>query len=164
MGLYWLDASFFIHASKSLYAFDINESFWNWLDGQISEGRVAAPRRVYDEVTAHLGHQDTLAEWVRQRKNRGLRIEPDRKVQGVVRDITDYVFSGRWPVEEVWDFCRGADGLVIAHAKVDGGYVVTHESQKQPLAKKVRIPDVCHNFGVDCYDVPGFIRAMKAKL
>jgi hypothetical protein len=164
MTRFWLDASFFIHASRNLYAFDINESFWAWLDDRILEGVVVSPKRVYEEVTANLKHQDALARWVKSRKRNGLCIPPDAAVQRVAKDVSDYIFSGRYPIEEAWDFSRGADAWVISHAKADGGHVVTCESQQHPEANKVRIPDVCHNFKVECYDIIGAMRVMKARI
>jgi Domain of unknown function (DUF4411) len=46
----------------------------------------------------------------------------------------------------------GADPWLIAHANNTKGVVVSHESNRHPNAKKVRIPDVCAALGVSCID------------
>jgi len=46
----------------------------------------------------------------------------------------------------------------------DGGTVVSQETDKQPLANRVRIPDVCEEFGVPCKKVWEMLRDLKVKL
>jgi len=64
---------------------------------------------------------------------------------------------------EAWDFSKGADPWVIAHALEDHGIVVTKESDARPTAKKARIPDVCDHFGVKCVDTLTMLKLHKAK-
>jgi hypothetical protein len=44
------------------------------------------------------------------------------------------------------------------------GIVVSQESQKHPGAKKARIPDVCHHFGVKCIKVMDMLIEQDAEL
>jgi hypothetical protein len=79
-----------------------------------------------------------------------------------VGKIEDYVFE-KYVKVETWEFSKGADPWLIAHALDDGGVVVTKESELRPEAQKVRIPDVCHQFNVRCVDTLGVLKELKAK-
>jgi hypothetical protein len=158
---YWLDASVLIEAHLRTYPIGIANSFWAWLGGQVQNGNVVCPRRVYKEV-AETEHQDELAQWVKHRKGKGLCISPSRLVQTRVKEITAYVFT-KYKNVEAWDFSKGADPWVIAHALEDHGIVVTKESFTRPDAQKARIPDVCDCFNVKCIDTLEMLKQLKAK-
>jgi hypothetical protein len=138
------------------------ESFWHWVADQIQAGQIVCPKRVYTEVAENEDHQDALAKWVKNRKDRGLCIMPSRRVQSLVGQIESFVFSS-YSGPEAYDFSKGGDPWVIAHAWSDAGTVVTKESVRHPQAKKVRIPDVCEHFGVSCIDTLEMLKRLKAK-
>jgi hypothetical protein len=158
---YWLDASVLIEAHLRTYPIGIANSFWVWLDGGIQQGDIVCPRRVYREV-AESEHQDELAQWMRHRKSKGLCVAPSRHVQTRVKEVEEYVFL-KYKSVEAWEFSKGADPWVIAHALEDRGIVVTKESFTRPDAQKVRIPDVCDNFNVKCVDTLQMLKDLKAK-
>jgi hypothetical protein len=159
---YWLDASVFIEANLRSYPIGIADSFWEWLAGQVQAGQIVSPRRVYKEVAENEDHQDLLAKWVKNRKDKGLCVLPTKAVQLLVGKIGEFVFSS-YPGVEAYDFLRGGDPWVIAHALDDDGVVVTKESYRHPQAKKARIPDVCEHFGVSCIDTLEMLKRLKAK-
>ena len=74
----------------------------------------------------------------------------------------EYVFL-KYKSVEAWEFSKGADPWVIAHALEDRGIVVTKESFTRPDAQKVRIPDVCDNFSVKCVDTLQMLKELSAK-
>lgn len=160
---WWLDADVFIQAKNGLYAFDINRTFWNWLDEQLRNGVIACPKMVYKEIVDNQRITDKLAEWVKARQKKGLCVKPDATVQAAATEIGNYVFT-RYDYANAWDFSRGGDAWVIAHAMCDKGTVVTNESAERPTAKKARIPDVCSYFEVACADTVKMLRMLKAQL
>jgi hypothetical protein len=137
-------------------------SFWAWLAGQVQVGNVVAPRRVYQEIAEVENHKDDLAQWVKNRRDKGLCIPPSKPVQERVRVIEAKVFE-LFTHPEAWEFSKGADPWIIAHAIEDNGVVVTLESDLRPEAKKVRIPDVSNAFNVKCVDTLEMMRQLKAK-
>ncbi|HWZ98240.1 MAG TPA: DUF4411 family protein [Candidatus Dormibacteraeota bacterium] len=162
MPRYWLDSNVLIEAHRRAYPMSIATSFWTWLAGQVQQGYVVAPRRVYQEIAEVENHKDELAQWVKNRRDKGLCIAPSKAVQKRVGEIEVNVFQV-YEEAEAWDFSRGADPWVIAHALEDAGVVVTKESDLRPEAKKVRIPDVCKIFDVKCVDTLEMMKLLKAK-
>jgi hypothetical protein len=163
MARYWLDASVLIEAHRKTYPIKIVGSFWIWLNGQIQDGIIVCPRLVYKEIAEVDGHKDDLAHWMRVRKGKGLCIPASRAVQETVGKIKVHVYENYDHVE-AWEFSKGADSWVIAHALVDNGIVVTRESTLHPHAKKVRIPDVCSHFGIKCINTLEMLRQLKARI
>lgn len=166
MPKYWLDSSVFITAKDTMFGFDINASFWTWMDGALKEGTISAPRKVYSEIVENVRVTDDLATWVKARRKNGLCIEPDHNALTALSTVTRYVFqeNGRYKYPFALDFVRGADPYLIAAAIADGGIIVSQETDKKPLANRVRIPDVCDQFGVDCIKVWEMLRNLKVKL
>jgi len=151
-GRFWLDANILIEANRRSYRYSVAKTFWMRLAQQVELGRVVSPRRVYRELTEHEKHQDFVKDWVSVRQNQ-LSQNPNKDVTDMVGEIESYIFSQpQYGQYECWKFSEGGDPWVIAHAKLDGGAVVTWESALRPLAKKPRIPDVCKAFDVPCLD------------
>jgi Domain of unknown function (DUF4411) len=162
MPRYWLDANVLIEAHRRTYPINIATSFWSWLAGQVQHGYVVAPRRVYQEIAGVESHKDELAQWMKTRRDKGLCIPASKAVQKRIGEIQVKVFKV-YSEAEAWEFSKGADPWIIAHALEDKGVVVTKESYLRPDAKKVRIPDVCDIFGVKCVDTLEMMRLLKAR-
>ena len=78
-------------------------------------------------------------------------VEPARDVQRIYGGIADYTvekYSQRQA--KAAEFLSGGDGWIIAHAKHDGGTVVSHESRVDKSSMTPKIPNVCTQFGVSC--------------
>lgn len=148
-----------------MFAFDINSSFWGWLDGALKQRVVVAPQKVYKEIVENIKQKDDLAVWVKSRRKNGLSVEPDGEVFKATKQIANYVFnSGRYQQPFALEFSRGADPWLIAHAMPEKDIIVTQETDRYPNAQKVRIPDVAWNFGISCIKVWDMLRALKVKL
>src|SRR6266849_6415840 len=149
-----------------MFAFDINTTFWKWMGEVLESGVVVAPQKVYQELVENVRITDDLARWVKTRRKNGLCIETDAKTFQALKSVTTYIFqpNGRYGYPFALDFVRGTDPWIIAHAMADGGTVVSQETDKQPLAKRARIPDVCDQFGVPCEKVWDMLRNLGVKL
>ena len=60
-------------------------------------------------------------------------------------------------------FLAKADPWLIAKAMSSGAIVVTHESLVSDATKKVKAPNICKQFGVQCINTFEFLRQTKAK-
>lgn len=162
MPRYWLDASVLIEAHRRSYPFGVAVSFWAWLAKQVEGGIVVCPRSVYQEIAEQENHQDEVARWVQNRRDKGLCVMPSQNVTKNVDTILQYVFT-KYAPEQAFIFPKGGDVWVIAHAMDDGGTVVTQESDLRPNAQRARIPDVCQHFNVKCVNTVEMFRLLKAK-
>lgn len=66
--------------------------------------------------------------------------------------------SGQFLAGAKADFARGADGWLVAYARVTGAIVVTHERTDPKRRNKVPLPNVCEHFGVEYIDTFDMLR------
>ncbi len=153
-----IDANCFIDARNRYYGFDICPGYWDWLKQQNSAGRIFSVDQIYKEI---IGGPDDLAQWGKQVKSNffltqnGASIDAYKKI--VVWVNANYVQA------EQSIFLAGADPFLIAYALAHNFTVVTLERGGQG-AKKVKIPDVCRQFNVECIDPFEMMRRENAKL
>lgn len=68
----------------------------------------------------------------------------------------------RFNPEAKSQFAAGADGWLIAYAKVNGLILVTHETLAPEARRTVPIPNVCEAFGVTYLDTFDMLRELEA--
>jgi hypothetical protein len=142
-----LDANTFIEAHQSYYAFDICPGFWLALIRQNAAKRLYSIDKVKSELLA--GH-DKLSDWVKDRAKEFFKATADRNVAIEFGNLVNWVQNqAQFTTEAKAEFAAVADGWVIAYAKANGLIVVTHEEYAPDAKKKVPMPNVCLQFGVD---------------
>lgn len=57
-------------------------------------------------------------------------------------------------------FATGADGWLVAYAKVHGAIVVTNEQRAPESKREVKLPDVCEQFGVTPEDTFSMLKVL----
>ncbi|MCK4516821.1 MAG: DUF4411 family protein, partial [Spirochaetaceae bacterium] len=140
------------------YGFDIVPRFWSWLDEMVSAGSVYSVLAVYDELAAG---NDDVSVWVKTRKNSGLFVDPDGDVQKFLGSIADFVVDN-YETQQTQVFLGGADPWVVAQAYVDKSTVVTHETLVGVNSKKVKIPNICSEYGVPFVNTYQMMRTLGA--
>ncbi len=162
MGKYWLDTDVLIQAKDGLYSFEIAGQFWIFLEEQADAGTLCSSVQVYAEIMRFEGADDPLMKWAVPRRTSGLFCTPEKDVQAACGEIGDHVIEtyDQRPAA-VAKFLGGADPWIIAHAKCDGGIVVSHEARLDKSALTPKIPNVCHDFGVGCITLPTMLKALK---
>jgi hypothetical protein len=161
---FWLDADVLIQAKNGLYSFEIAPPFWSFLDEQAKQGKIRSSTKIYGEILKREAEKDKLTLWVKNRKNSGLFFSPTKDVQKVYGQIADYTmekYSQRRA--KVAAFLSGADGWVIAHAKCDGGTVVSHESRVDKSSLTPKIPNICTQFEVPCIGLAEMLTRLNFK-
>ncbi|MCI0788728.1 MAG: DUF4411 family protein [Chloroflexi bacterium] len=89
----------------------------------------------------------------------------DPQVQNAVTQIADYV--NRHPIyQHPWkaQFLAKADPWIIAQAIEHGGKVVTFEAPVAENSYRVKIPNVCKQFGIKTTTVYEMLRALGVTL
>ena len=116
---------------------------WDLVDELMVQGRLFASRAVLSEINRQ---DDTLAEWVNQRRE--FFLELDGAAQEHVQRITGTHFPQfqNSPGDDIW-----ADPEVIALALAEEREVlVVTEENRSGGPHKLKIPDVCDIEGVEC--------------
>ncbi len=154
MATYSFDTSAFIEPWVRHYPFDVAPSLWKRLDALAKQGVIVAASEVRHEIAKK---HDVLHEWLAVRDH--FFREPTTQVQHEVRAIvnTHQRLLGQ---TRHWS---GADAWVIAEARASGHSVVTYE-QWDPASRSIKIPDVCHDLGVECLTFVEFMRRCKITL
>jgi hypothetical protein len=161
---FWLDADVLIQSKNGLYSFEIAPPFWSFLDAEAKAGRIRSSMKIYDEILKREEEHDKLALWVKNRKSAGMFLVPARDVQKAYGELADYVlekYSKRRA--KAAQFLSGGDGWIIAHAKCDGGTVVSHESRVDKASMTPKIPNVCTDFKVPCIGLAQMLTTLKFK-
>ncbi|MCO6489519.1 MAG: DUF4411 family protein [Phaeodactylibacter sp.] len=159
MPRYCLDTNIFIQAQNGPYAMDIVPAFWDWLDQQVIAGSLFSSFMVHQEIIAGT---DDLAIWAKARNNTGLFEPPSADAQRIFGAISNYVLSNYTPAEANF-FLQGADPWVIAQAQAENAKVVTMEKLVGANSKKVKIPNICNEFGVDWLNTYQLLRELQAR-
>ena len=162
--VYLLDSDIFIAAKNSYFAFDLCPGFWKSLLHFHREGRVFSVDRVRTELLAARLDED-LVQWVKNDVPKGffLSTEPD-DVARVFSEIMRWVHRHpNYLGQAMEKFAKGADGWLVACAKVRGATVVTNEKPAPQSKKHVKLPDVCDEFSVPQKNTFGMLRALGAQ-
>jgi len=157
---YCLDANTLIEAHRRYYALETFPIFWSWLlENTDNLGSIGA---VYRELTVS---GDSLSDWAKAQKQSGFfRFDDeDEAVQLNYIEVVNAVERDPYySPEEKARFFQGADPWLIAYATTHNLLLVTHERKVGLGSKKVKIPNVCEAFQVECIDTFNMLRQEQA--
>ena len=159
---YVLDANVLITASQTYYHFDVCPGFWKALITAHESGRVVSIDKVRDEVTPK---NDELKEWATVAvPGTFFKKTDDIAVFRTFGDMQTGVLSQpQFTPTAKTEFATVADGWVMAYAKANDLIVVTHEEFAADAKKKVPMPNVCVEFGVDYVNTFEMLRDLRVK-
>ncbi len=160
---YILDSDVFITAKNLYYSFDICPGFWKSVVHHYQKGLVFSVDRVRGELLK--GHkEDNLVLWVINQVPKKFFISVDAAVTRAYAEVMAWVQGhSQYRDHAKAQFAKGADGWLVAYARVHGATVVTNEQSAPKSRKAVKLPDVCVRFGVR-YDNPfAMLRALKVR-
>jgi hypothetical protein len=157
---YVLDANVFIGAHQVYYSFDTCPGFWHALVRQHQAKRVCSIDKVKAEL---IGLEDRLKEWVQQTApSTFFKGTADQNVIDAYVQMVNWVQNQpQFTPDAKAEFATVADGWVVAYAKANGLVVVTHEEYAPDSKKKVPIPNICIEFGVDYCNTFEMLKDLK---
>ncbi|WP_246589946.1 DUF4411 family protein [Marinobacterium ramblicola] len=138
---------------------DICPAYWEWLDRQFQNGVTGSIDMIGRELR---DGNDELAEWVKQRPEHFIGND-DTDTQKIFSDIVQATMLGDYNLGNRDNFLAKADPWIIAKAKSIGASVVTHESLAATNTRKVKVPNICRQFGVPCMNTFQFLRELEAR-
>lgn len=163
--IYIVDSDVLITAKNTYYAFDICPGFWSAMLHQHEKGRIFSVSRVRSELMNGRKTED-LVQWVSGQVPPSFFVEvDDRLVTTAFQEIMLWAQRHtRYSDAAKAKFATGADGWLVAYAKVHGAIVVTNEQPAPESRKDIKLPDVCMQFNVASKDTFTMLRSLAVKL
>lgn len=162
MSTYLLDSNIFIQAHRVYYPFDVVPGFWNKLEELSQRGLICSIDKVKKEICSSK-EPDVLSTWCEEELNAGFFLDSSVSVD-IYADIASWIFSEErfnQNAKEEFLVTDLADPWLVAYAKKFNLVIVTHEVS-QPFGKrKIKIPDVCNQFGVRYISLMEMFRELK---
>lgn len=151
--VYVLDSDVFIAAKNAYYAFDICPGFWAGLLRHHRQKRVFSITRVRGELLSGRKDED-LVQWVQKEVPDEFFLDVDEgEVPAAYTDVMMWTQrQARYFEQAKAKFATGADGWLVAYARVHGAMVVTNEKPEPDSKKAIKLPDVCDAFKVPYRD------------
>lgn len=161
---YLVDSDVFITAKNLYYSFDLCPGFWDSVIHHHGEGRIFSVDRVRSELLA--GHKtEDLVRWAKDEVPDGFFLPADTgPVVGAYRDIMLWVHRHpRYYDQAKAKFAAGADGWLVAYARIHGQTVVTNEQSAPESRREIKLPDVCDQFDVEYGNTFSMLRALNVR-
>lgn len=157
---YFLDADVLMSAWHDHYPPDLHPGFWEFLEHCCLEGRIRSVDRVLSEILS----PDDLVAWANRQSESMFVFSGDESVVIEYKKMQDWVQNNDQFLPTARDdFARGADGWLVAYAKVHNGIVVTNEIPDPNVRRRVPIPNLCHKFHVSRINTLDMLRELGAK-
>jgi predicted nucleic acid-binding protein len=159
---YIMDANVFITAHRQRYPFDVAPSFWEQLVDKAAD-KILIIEEVQNEI---LKGKDLLADWYSsQSPNFTVLRIPEQEVIGAYRKIINFVNDNKRYTQSAKDeFASIADSWLCAYALAYGSTIVTLETYQAGVKNRVKIPNVCKEFGIRYIDLLQFMREVGIRL
>ncbi len=159
---YIIDANILILSSRQLYPFDIMPGFWDQLIEKGAEKTV-----LIDKIKSEIYcGDDELSEWLQE--NQGSFIEKDMNDPGVIaaygRIIQSVTDNPQYDQAAKDEFANIADSWLCAHALAHGYVIITQEKRNPESKRRVMIPNVCEEFGIEYIDLLAFLREIQMRI
>lgn len=160
--VYVLDTNVFVQAHRRHYAFEICPGFWDCLIHHHETGQIVSIDRVRNEILAG----DDLEAWAKvSAPSSFFAATTDAAVVQNYEHIVSWAqANSQFNSEAKTEFAQVADAWLCAYAKANAQHIlVTHEELSPQARRRVPIPNVCQQFGVDYIDPFTMLRNLKVR-
>lgn len=160
--LYILDSNALMESAKRYYAFDIAPGFWDGLLPHIETGTLVTIDRVCAEIEKG---KDELCDWTKANLKPRQATTDDQNVIAEFSSMMNWVQANAQFLDSAKaEFASVADGWLMAYASSRNATVVTHEVFVKDIKRKVPIPNVCMQFGIEYIGIFELLRRLKITL
>lgn len=159
---YIIDSNILISSSRRFYPFDIMPGFWRQFLEKI-DGKVVLIDKVKEEI---FNGDDELSDWLRENQSCFIQknmsdIDVINAYSKIIQNVADD-FNYREAAKE--EFARVADSWICAHALAHEYVVVTEETYEPDGKKRVKIPNICRDYGIEYINMLQFFRNIEVKI
>ena len=155
---YLLDTNVFIEAWKHYYGMDFCPAFWDLLMSWHDAGQVFSVKKVHDEIAAG---NDDLVDWAGE-VDRNVFIEPSHETEHARTRVYSWAIEQNYENAAIAEFMEVADGHLVAHA-LQGNFEIVTLEKAGNSPKKIKIPNACNAFGINCITTFEMLRRERAK-
>ncbi len=163
MKIYVLDSSMLIQAHRFYYPLDIAKSFWNKLKQFANDGKIVSIDKVKIEI---YNGNDSLKDWC-------VTNLPADFFKDTSTVMATYSQISTWAISQSQHYLPNAlnefldadeaDAFIIAYALADADnrIVVTQEISQPARKNKIKIPEVCEAFNLNCVNTISLFRQLS---
>ncbi len=156
--IFCIDTNVLIQAWQKYYSPDFCSDYWDVLDSLGAQGRIFIPEMVFDEIAST---EDDLSKWLKESNI------PVRKINEPVSKCLQDIYAKKELHKFLVDNTKArslADPWVIAHALNEKAIVVTKEEKVTAInSRRIKIPNVCDNMGVQWINDFELVRRLNIK-
>lgn len=167
MSLYIVDSNFFIQAHRAYYPLDVVQSFWLKIKQLAEEDKIKSIDKVKTEIYSNASHEDELKIWCENNLPNDFFLDTNSC-------FTDYIDIVNW-VNSMNNFYKPlavqeflatdlADPWLVAYAKANDCVVVTYEKSEPNRKSRIKIPEVCNQFGVRYINTIDLLRELNENI
>ncbi len=161
--LHLIDANVIITAKDSYYAINQVPEFWDWLVHHGSGGTIKIPAENWDEVSPGPNNGgNPFHSWRQDRANRDALVLDEEITPDTLQDVLDRGYGPNLTDAELDTI--GRNPFLVAYALADrtNRLVVTTEVSRPSAQRQNRkLPDVCRDFGITCWNTFQLTRALN---
>ena len=136
----------FVERATAYDSFALGPGYWDFLVRLVDSCHAVSIKSVYDELDG-ASDDDPLKAWAKLNKQHF--VAPDSRVVSCYQQVSAWAMRSH-EQRAVNEFLRVADSWIVAHALAYGWVVVTHEKSAPASKRRIKIPDACSEFGVEC--------------
>lgn len=160
--MYLVDSDVLITAKNQYYAFDLCPGFWESLLAHNKSVNIHSLDRNRQELLQGRD-DDELVKWIHDTVPADFFLScAHEEVSSVYTEIMLWAQrNSQYYDSAKAQFATGADGWLVAYAKIHNCTVVTLEEPRPESRNQIKLPDVCIQFGVAFRDVFSMLRSLK---
>lgn len=159
---YLLDANVLMEAKRRYYRFGLCPGFWECIPWHYKQGTLGSIDRIKNEIDHG---KDDLTQWAKSSAPKGFfAATTASEVAAWFSQMVVWTQAEKQYLPEAKaEFAAGNDAWLIAYAKQHGLTVVTHETFDANIKNRVKIPNVCIEFGVPYIDTFDMLEALNTQ-
>ena len=161
--VYLMDANSFMEPFNGYYSLEYVPGFWDALIREHQKGNIFTISAIRNEI---LRREDGLKQWFESPDLlKSFIRDEDEQTLKIYESIISW--ARNHPVFSTANkrkFAGGADGLLVAYARVHEMVVVTQEKPVNAESTQIKIPNVCKQFDVSYVNVVEMLQALNVRL
>ena len=155
--MFVLDTNVFIAAHRDYYDPNFCRGFWECLEHYARTGRLQSIDQVRREITS----PPALVKWTKPLASKLFRSTTQQGTIDAFKRMQKWVSQNEQFKDAAKnEFAQVADGWLVAYAKANNFIVVTLEAFNPNVKRRVPIPNVCEEFGVEFLNTYEMLRRL----